>query len=508
MTLADLVDLEAQLLRDRDADPAALEARDRALLTGRGAARPRGPHAMLSGWLDALRAAEPRRTFPGEAVARALRAVRLALVLAGFALGWGAAAALLRFDGPHPVNVWEYLLAFVGVQLLLLVVLVVAFAAPRATAGIPLVGAFRALVGAIVPRVAARAFRGDRGADRRVLLHRLRSRRSLYRRVEPWLLLGLTQRFAVAFNVGVLLATLRMVVFTDVAFAWATTLLELSPARFHGIVEALAAPWARLWPDAAPSAALVEATRYSRLERAYFQSGSGRAADPALVGAWWPFLVAAVACYGLFPRVFALAAAGARTRRVLARLPFDDVEVRGVLDRLAAPRVETRSPVPEAAGPGPIPAPGLEPRAAPPGSRCALVLWRDVPLAPDLREAITRRAGCEVSAVHLAGGRDHEEGAAAWDRIAAGADPVVVLAEAWEAPDKGALRLLRALRAALGPRRRVLVLLTRTGGEGVAGPEAREVALWREGLARLEDPWLAVEGIGTGPGAGAAEERA
>ena len=32
MTLADLIDLEAQLARDRDADPTAVEARDRALL--------------------------------------------------------------------------------------------------------------------------------------------------------------------------------------------------------------------------------------------------------------------------------------------------------------------------------------------------------------------------------------------------------------------------------------------------------------------------------------------
>lgn len=521
MTLADLVDLEAQLLRDRDADPAALAARDRAALANaRGAAaelerappaarteRGADPHRVLARWLDLLRAAEPGRSFPGEAVARALRHVRLALVLVGFVLGWGAAAALLRFEGPHPVNVWEYLLAFVGVQLVLLAVLVVAFAAPRATAGVPLVGAFRALVGALVSRAAARALRSQRGAEWRVLGHRLRSRRSLYRRVEPWLLLGLTQRFGIAFNVGVLLATLRMVVFSDVAFAWATTLLELSPARFHAIVEALAAPWAWFWPDAAPSMTLVEATRYSRLERAYFQSGAGRAVDPALVGAWWPFLVAAVACYGLLPRVVALVAASARTHRILARLPFDDVEVRAVLDRLAAPRVETRSEVAEA--PGPAPAPAVRPPAdAARGSRCALVLWRDAPLAPGVRELVARRAGCAVAAVHVAGGRDHEEGAVPWARIAEVADEVVVLAESWEAPDKGALRLLRALRAALGPGRRILVLLVRTLGAGLDAPRAEEVSLWREGLARLEDPWLAVEGVGAdAAGAGVAEER-
>ncbi|HYG67793.1 MAG TPA: hypothetical protein VD838_09045, partial [Anaeromyxobacteraceae bacterium] len=78
MTLAELVDLEAQLLRDRDADPAALEARDRALAGAvDGTGRERDPHRVVGQWLARLRAAEPGRAFPGEAVARALATVRL-----------------------------------------------------------------------------------------------------------------------------------------------------------------------------------------------------------------------------------------------------------------------------------------------------------------------------------------------------------------------------------------------------------------------------------------------
>lgn len=500
MTLADLVDLEAQLGRDRDADPEALEARDRALpgAADRPALRTAADrHRVLAGWLGGLRAAEPEALRAGAAVARALSSTRTVLCALGFLLGWGAAAAVLRFEGPHPVNVWDYLLAFVGVQLLLLAALLVAVAAPAGTLGLPFVGAFRSALGTVLPRAAARVLPPEREAEWRALAHRLRSRRSLYRAVEPWLLLGLTQAFGVAFNLGVLLATLRFVVFSDVAFAWATTLLELDPGRFHAIVHALATPWGWLWPDAVPSAALVAATRYSRLEGAYFLAGGGRAADPALVGAWWPFLVAAVTCYGLVPRAAALGLAAARTRALLSRLPLDDVEVGRVLDRLGAPRVTTRSPRAEAPGPAPGSAP-LPVAASAPGGRCALVLWRDVPLAPGLRELVARKAGCEVAAVRAAGGRDHEEGAAAWSELAGGAGPVVVLAEAWEAPDKGALRLLRALRGAVGPGRRLLVLLAETDGGAPRAPEAGEVRLWREGLARLEDPWLAVEPVGGG----------
>jgi hypothetical protein len=46
VTLADLIDLEAQLARDRDADPAALAARDRALLAGDAAPPARSDEAL------------------------------------------------------------------------------------------------------------------------------------------------------------------------------------------------------------------------------------------------------------------------------------------------------------------------------------------------------------------------------------------------------------------------------------------------------------------------------
>jgi hypothetical protein len=494
--LSDLIDLEAQLSRDRDADPGALEARDRGLVA-EPRPDPARPHAAIARWLAALRAAQPGSLFPGHALVRSLRVVRAALAIVGLALGWGAAAALLRFEGPHPVNVWDYLLAFVGVQLVLLALLVVAFAAPIGSLGVPLLGALRAALAAVVARLARAGLGRAREEEWRALAQRLRTRRSLYRRVEPWLLFGLTQLFAVGFNAGVLLATLRAVVFSDVPFAWGTTLLQLGPERFHGIVRALATPWAGIWPGAVPSEVLVEATRYSRLEAAYFVAGPGRAADPALVGAWWPFLLAAVVAYGLVPRAAALALARGRAAWLLATLPLDDVEVRAVLRRVCAPRVETRG-----AGDGAAPRDGPLPPAPPrarrhDGGRAALVLWRDVPRGGGLEEAIGRQLGAAVGTVLAAGGRDHAE--VDWARFADGLDPVVVLAEAWEAPDGATLRLLRRIREALGPGREVVVLLGEVGPDGgVARADARDVGVWRDALAPLGDPWLAVEAVGEG----------
>jgi hypothetical protein len=104
-----------------------------------------------------------------------------------------------------------------------------------------------------------------------------------------------------------------------------------------------------------------------------------------------------------------------------------------------------------------------------------------------------------VTSFHSAGGRDHPEGTARWSHLATDGATVAVLAESWEAPDKGALRLLCELRQALGPRRRLVVLLGEMGEQRIAPPAPGDLRNWREGLARLEDPWLAVEPIGEPP---------
>jgi hypothetical protein len=206
------------------------------------------------------------------------------------------------------------------------------------------------------------------------------------------------------------------------------------------------------------------------------------------VGGWWRFLVAALVTYGLLPRLLLLVAARWRAARLLRRLPLDDAEVTRVVHRLAEPHVETRA-APDAAdvaAPADAHAPPAAPEAAA-GGRCAVVVWRDAPVGPEVRAEVERRAGCPVLALHAAGGVDDPE-LPPLD----GAEPVVVVAEAWESPDKATVRFLRALRAALGPRRHLLVLLLETARPG----EIPSVKVWRERLAALEDPFLAVEPLG------------
>ena len=69
-------------------------------------------------------------------------------------------------------------------------------------------------------------------------------------------------------------------------------------------------------------------------------------------------------------------------------------------------------------------------------------------------------------------------------------------AEGFEAPDRAVLRFLASLRRAAGPRRHVLVLLVEVAGDAVRAAAEAQVRIWRDGLARLEDPFLAVEPLG------------
>jgi hypothetical protein len=492
MTLANVIDLEVQLARDRDADPDAVAARDRALLPGAGPDRSR-PGALLAAWLEAARASEPRAFFPGAAVAGALAGVRAALAFLGLLLGWAAATAVLTGGGRHPVNVWDFLLAFVGLQLALLALLAASFLLPLAAMGRPVLGLFRGALATVYPRVAARLLDagGERAREWSALWHRARSRRSLYHAVEPWLLLAVTQAFAVAFNVGALAAILRLVVFTDVAFGWSTTLAGLDARHFHSIVAAFAAPWRALWPAAVPDPGLVAATRYSHLESAYLVAGAGRGAHPEIVGGWWPFLVAALLAYGLLPRVVLLAASHLRAARILARLSFDDAEVARLLARLTTPHLETRATSPEETPDGAAhPPPGGAPaRGQGPAS---VVLWRDVPGGPALESALARGLGAPVARTRAAGGKDEDEPGFDWTRFAGAGEQLVVVAEAFEPPDRGVRRLLSDLRRALGPRRLLLVVLVGEG-DGPGPPRDADVRIWRDALATLADPFLSVE---------------
>ncbi len=544
MDLTDLIDLEAQIAADAGAEPEGLRARDRAIGASLDTAD-EDRAALLSAWLEALRARRGGEPSPGTTVVRAHRSLGALLALAGLASGAGATAAALAYDGSTPINVASFLAAFVGVPIGLLLILAlslgIASAWPDLADRVPIVGELRALLGWAVRALSERARGARRRADDPRLeawaatWHRLRARTALYRPVERWWLTATAQTFAIAFFVAALGTFSARVALSDLAFSWSTT-LELDAAAFHRLTTALSLPWAPVWPEAVPSLHLVELSRYSRLDGAYVGAIGGRTRDVVLVGQWWRFLFAALLAYGLLPRLALALLSRWRLRVALTRLPLDTPDVDRVVRRLRSPRVETRGLPAE---PAPSPArtaataaattagasspaaraetdrsAPVEPEAEPDSTAGAstpepapiaaaerdavLVLWRDVPAdVARVGRALDTALGWGAGAICAAGGAEFEADESTQARVAATVGPVALVAEAWEAPDKATLRFLRGLRLAVGPRRPMAVVLVEPNDDGrLAAPAAEQVKIWRERTAALADPYLAVEAIG------------
>lgn len=499
--LDDLIDLEVRIAEDAAADDEALRARDHRIAQALSAGPDDRP-ALIGGWLEALRRSGPTA---GSRIARAVRLGRAGMVLAGLLVGWGTGAWLMAYDGKTPVNIVHAVAVLVGAQLLLLAVLGSGLLVRRLTAvdHIPLVGDLEAVARATIQLADRLLMRGDAAfrahdPDRRARWkagwHRLRARRSLYRAVERWHALGALQGFGVAFNLAALGAIVTAVSLSDLAFAWATT-LEVDPADFAGLIRALSAPWAWLWPEAAPDVSLVEATRYSRLEAAYVGAAAGRAPDPTAVGGWWRFVVMATAVYGLLPRAALWVWTRRRAARALAELPLDTPDVDRIVRRLTAHRVATRAPEPEVVEHPP--ARTLEPRYAPPTPKdpWTLVAWRDFPIDRARLRALIEQ-GYDGALREVLEVADFRAERAALDALATSEGRVLVLVETFESPDKAVRRFLGGVRAAVGPRRPVVVGLVAEAGGAWRPVDRQTLALWQQHLAANEDPYLGVEALG------------
>ncbi len=335
---------------------------------------------------------------------------------------------------------------------------------------------------------------GPHRALRRFLSKKSQTARAASRalgRAEGWAALALAQLFGLAFNAGVLGATVATVTFTDLAFAWSTT-LELSVDHVHAVTRSLAAPWSSFWPAAVPSRELVETTQYYRL----LQAGFVRPGTPVAYGAWWPFLVAAVLVYGFLPRlvlVTVATVAGRAARRAALR---GNLETARLIARVRA-----------AAGG----APALEPAAASTGTstaqphdrkatQAAVVLWRDLPFAePVVVQLVKAATGASAAFVRSAGGKALDlDGAATAKAVTnlsdfgAGA-PVVIVVDLFSALDKALLRFVSGLRGALGAKRPLLILPLASKGETpmrAADVDGAKLALWRRSIRERADPAL------------------
>ncbi len=516
--LEDLVDLEYFLHMDEARPEEEMARRDRAIFV-----RDLLPamekervdtrtyrRKLLRLWLEKRRrmeaVAEDKEPLPGTFFAGFNRLIRILCICAGIFTGFGMAAAFLSYRGAEPLNVWTYLGLFVFLQLVLLAVLLMSVFLTRGI-GMPRKPAVLLfLIGVLFSRIIHNAS----GKMTATVHGRMRSaagliigKTRLYGPLFYWPVFIAAQFFGVGFNLGVLSGSLMRVVGSDLAFGWQST-LQWSARTIHGGVKILASPWSWMVPPelAHPTLAQVEGSRM------VYKNGMVHLTTTDLVS-WWPFLLLAVLCYGLAPRMLLLVTGVMAQRRALARMTFRHTACEELVRRLLTPVLETggrplteANPVPDFHGAG-TPASGRSIEAM----SKALVPEKSVVLVPEeiagrcreeeLQAVLAGRQGWRVNRMMTL---PAEPAAAEKMLMTLAADEfrqVIILQEAWQPPIFESLRFFKEARKILGDKTRMdLVLIGRPSAETILTPSrSMETDIWRGKIAGLADPYLGCYGL-------------
>lgn len=448
-TLEDLIDFEAKLMRSHTPTPAE---RQEVTAAARGlegaAARRRG----LRVWLERQRReAGPEHDSPGRRTQGACGLVTTLACLLLALSGSGAVFGLLDSSrgGMHVV---VFLIVLLGVQWLVLALGVVGWLWHRRA--LALSGPVRGGLDRLVRRLSGSRSDGgwwqslgDGGREARAAL--------------AWRLARITQAAGIAFNLGVLGGLTGVVLGLNVGFYWETTTASAMRSLLDGAVRWLSLPWGGWFPAAVPDAALIEATRW-------LPGHSG----PLVPGpaAWWLFLLMAVACWGLLPRVLLWLWCWRAGRRALERLEFQGRAHRMLWrDLSTAGRVDADDRPLDGALVLDVGGTGLDREALRP------FLLRRLRVNPTAWETVAvLDPGAEIQATRA---------------LANASAGVVLLAEGWALSPPRFTELLERIRATAGPHRMVKFLAVNTGPQGQPQPPTSEERReWERYVDGLRDP--------------------
>ena len=404
------------------------------------------------------------------------------MAFVGAIIGVGVALTAFHYDGTRPVNVVTLLAALVVLPSVLLLATLLLIPSR--------VGALRAIQDALATinpgAVGAALYRRLAQPPQQLapLFGWHQGRSAAASRFGKWQLLYWSQAAAVALFAAVITTAIVLVTFTDLAFGWSTT-LAADPATIERLVRAIALPWATLFPNAVPDLTLIERSQFFRLDGGRALAGASR----ELAG-WWPFTILAIVTYGALPRLVMLVVCAVQLRRATRALLLDDPRVTALLDRMAAPAIETAADAPE------------RPFVASPPSETArhgalvgaarVVIWSGS-IERNAADAYARRAlGLSVTrVVEAGGGRTLSEDSAALAELRDdGGGSVVVFTRAWEPPLLEFTDFITALRESVGAGTSIVVAPV---AESASGVDAVQRETWSRAIARIKDPRVYLE---------------
>ncbi len=491
--LSDLIDLNSALTLSSEQEIGLDRKKQRDRQIGQTFQQYRHkPGRQIRGWLGQVEIREWPRD--GGSAARFYQVLCLSLVIAGILAGWGLTRAVLHYTGDEPINIIHTLGLLVVPQVILLLFWVLSLLPVRILFLDTLLSALRLLNPGRLTHYLADRLPGKNRHGLSVLWNT--ENQTVLAPAARWLFSFWSQLFAFSFNTGVLLAAFYMISFSDLAFAWSTT-LDLDSAMFHEILGTVSWPWHTLFPEAVPSAELVELSRYYRLEDVSLGNGPLSPEIATQLGQWWPFLLAAIACYGLFPRLLTLLISWSRFHHhlllALPRLPGAPE----LLARMNSPLVSTSAQQPETAAGFDTNAIGGKSKSSGYGLNCALVSWSGAINNADDIAGQLQTLGIRVQGLLPAGGTrsTDQDGNTIVSLCGSRPEGVAVVVKAWEPPLLEFLDFVQSIRRKCHKRQPVIVLLW-GGSEAVSDIN---LETWQVMLQQLKDPDLYTEPLGPTP---------
>lgn len=335
-SLSRILELEIQLFRDQKVDDEALVQRDQSI--GREISQnnsgPTSAHEYILGWLEKLR--QGKHATEIDALAReAPRRSNQALLLIYFFIGLSFSWSLIRYDGEQAVNVSAFLGIIILVQALAAILsLVLVFAGtlkPKLaefSIGAGIARFFYIGLTSLFARIGTFSISSEQREDILAMIGRFRARIWIYQPSLRWTFFRIAQSLGVTFNLGVIVALLAAVTFSDRAFGWQTS-LDVPIDSIHAFIKTLATPWSWYFP---------EGKGYPSLEQIHgsqivLKEGI-RSLQTTNLTSWWPFLLLATIVYGLLPRILLKLLATVRLNRSLKDTDLSNAETQRLLRRL------------------------------------------------------------------------------------------------------------------------------------------------------------------------------
>lgn len=504
----DLVDFEYAIRLESNDSTDRIEKRDRKVLERleedvQGSLNNRD---LLKTWLDLVKASLfPKTWNPGELTDRTINLVSKIAFAIALMMGLTLAAGFFSYEGSEPVNVSAYVgvfvifqLALAAISLLLILLLRWATNAFDCFLGIRILSPlFFHLAGSLIRYGASRMDSTHRSVVKDVSGD-LKSVWVIYRAFLQTKIFAHFQTWAIGFNLGVIGATILIVLFSDRAFGWQTT-LQVDAEWLHHLVRLTSLPWSWFAGEGVgfPSLSEIEGSRI------ILKDGIRSLNSEDLVS-WWPYLVLGTIVYGLLPRLVFYVWGRMASRHCLNRLSFSHAEANRIVERIrgrdvgfdsSADRMAILADSTVSADANEISKKGSVPGE---GAVCLLVSDYHQDLPVDLvREELSRKLrlrvdDLEIIPIGAENQMDPESLSLSLDSKDH-ANMFMVFAS-WMPPIEEIKQLILAVRRKLGSNRLLYIQLLgpRESEKRLHGPKEQEVLMWKTFIRRLGDPYCSL----------------